>query len=379
MDINKNIVKLQKEKLNAGNIINLAVSPNCGAISSFIGITRDNFENKKVVKLEYEAYEPMALKEMQNICLMIRSKWNVEYIVIYHRIGDVPISEASVVIAISSPHRTESLQAVQFAIDTLKASVPIWKKEVYDNEEPQWKENKECVWSTNDAAKDEKGTVRSSTICKNRNTINDTKSGDESITAKLDTSLVQIQADSEELNRRIQAFIARKREQVNVANVQEFCCRSDRNEEKEESCARVDAVLIRHKDSKSHVKVHRVLNSWGPQTVDPLSLYKSTCETSQQSSDVYPPALDERLSHAEKNLGLNRPVPRSVYERLKQIEDRLLYLESISPEYSDFWRKVDNDDDSVEDSQEPIRKRKCPSAELDSKMYDLECRYFKKI
>lgn len=97
--------------------------------------------------MEYEAYEPMALKEMNNICSKIRSQWKVHHIAIYHRLGEVPVSEASIVIAISSPHREESLKAVEYAINSLKASVPIWKKEVYDTQESQWKENKECAWS----------------------------------------------------------------------------------------------------------------------------------------------------------------------------------------------------------------------------------------
>lgn len=99
------------------------------------------------MKLEYEAYEPMAVKEMQAVCNEVRKQWNVEKIAIYHRLGEVPVTEASIVIAISSPHRQESLQAVQFAIDAVKTSVPIWKKEIYENGEPEWKENKECYWA----------------------------------------------------------------------------------------------------------------------------------------------------------------------------------------------------------------------------------------
>ncbi|XP_076757008.1 molybdopterin synthase catalytic subunit-like isoform X1 [Xylocopa sonorina] len=140
-------VKLQQGELNIADIIGLVTAPNCGAVSNFIGITRDNFDNKKVLKLEYEAYEPMALKEMKNICSKMRSQWNVHHIAMYHRLGEVPVSEASVIIAISSPHREASLKAVEYAINTLKASVPIWKKEIYDTEESQWKENRECAWS----------------------------------------------------------------------------------------------------------------------------------------------------------------------------------------------------------------------------------------
>lgn len=89
----------------------------------------------------------MALKEMFNICTKIRTQWNIEGIAIYHRIGEVPVSKASVVIAISSPHREESMKAVEYAINMLKASVSIWKKEIYETGDSQWKQNKECTWA----------------------------------------------------------------------------------------------------------------------------------------------------------------------------------------------------------------------------------------
>ncbi|ODN01401.1 Molybdopterin synthase catalytic subunit [Orchesella cincta] len=137
-------------------ILNLVTSPKCGAISTFIGITRDNFEDKKVLKLEYEAYEPMAILEMKKICCTIREKWPVEHIAIYHRLGVVPVSEASVYVAISSEHRQESLDAVSFTINALKATVPIWKKEIYESKggdetvpDAVWKANSECFWSQN--------------------------------------------------------------------------------------------------------------------------------------------------------------------------------------------------------------------------------------
>ena len=76
------------------------------------------------------------------------------------------------------------------------------------------------------------------------------------------------------------------------------------------------------------------MNPWGPQTTSPLTLQKT--KTADESSN-YPPALEERLSSTEKLLGINKPVPRDIYERLKSIEDRVSYLESISPEYRDFW------------------------------------------
>lgn len=103
----------------------------------------------QVVTLEYEAYEPMALKSLGAICSEIRDKWpNVKHIAIYHRLGLVPVKEASVIIAVSSPHRQDSLDATSFAIEALKKQVPIWKKEKYSDDDSAWKANAECKWGT---------------------------------------------------------------------------------------------------------------------------------------------------------------------------------------------------------------------------------------
>ncbi|XP_072777720.1 molybdopterin synthase catalytic subunit isoform X3 [Taeniopygia guttata] len=128
-DVPKDFIKLKSEKLSVGEVSELVVSPYCGAVSLFIGTTRNNFEGKKVIHLEYEAYTSMAETEMKKICRDVRQKWpSVKHIAVHHRLGVVPITEASVIIAVSSPHRAESLEAVMYCINTLKASVPIWKK-----------------------------------------------------------------------------------------------------------------------------------------------------------------------------------------------------------------------------------------------------------
>ncbi|KAK2151277.1 hypothetical protein LSH36_368g00038 [Paralvinella palmiformis] len=152
-----NRIEILSCPLNVDKAVEFVTSPTSGAISMFIGMTRNNFDGKKVIKLQYEAYTSMAEKELNKICQHIREKWTVEHICIYHRIGqviydivnilEVPVTEASVVIAVSSPHRQESLEAVHYAIDSLKASVPIWKKEIYDEGDSIWKENKECHWT----------------------------------------------------------------------------------------------------------------------------------------------------------------------------------------------------------------------------------------
>ncbi|XP_052791715.1 molybdopterin synthase catalytic subunit-like [Mya arenaria] len=138
------VVDITVDAISVEQLTQRVSSPSCGAISSFLGTTRDNFKGKKVTQLEYEAYEPMARKEMLKICAQVRERWRVENIAIVHRIGVVPVMEASVAIVVSSPHRRESLEAVQYAIDTLKASVPIWKKEWYEDGTCSWKENSEC-------------------------------------------------------------------------------------------------------------------------------------------------------------------------------------------------------------------------------------------
>jgi molybdopterin synthase catalytic subunit len=111
-------IELTINELNVEQITDLVGSPNCGAISVFIGVTRDNINGKRVIKLEYEAYSSMALKELESICTQIRMKWpNIENIAIHHRIGEVAIKESSIIIAISSPHRKDSLEAVNYCID----------------------------------------------------------------------------------------------------------------------------------------------------------------------------------------------------------------------------------------------------------------------
>jgi len=135
------------ERLDITKINDLVADDACGAISLFVGTTRNNFDGKKVISLEYEAYEQMAVKQMNNICEELRERWSdIGNIAIHHRLGLVSVREASVVIAVSSPHRQSALSAVTFAIEELKRRVPIWKKEQYADDESAWKENKECQW-----------------------------------------------------------------------------------------------------------------------------------------------------------------------------------------------------------------------------------------
>jgi len=102
----------------------------------------------------------MAEKEMQGICAKIRERWAVRHIAMAHRTGVVPIGEASVEIAVSSAHRREALESVHFAIDELKARVPIWKKEVYEGDAAAWKQNAEWTQPEAAAAADSPGQLQ---------------------------------------------------------------------------------------------------------------------------------------------------------------------------------------------------------------------------
>jgi molybdopterin synthase catalytic subunit len=113
-----------------------------GAILVFEGVTRDHFEGREVTRLEYEAYAPMAIQEMEAIGVELRERWPHARLAIAHRVGVVQVGEASVLIAVSAPHRASAYEASRFAIDSLKARVPIWKKELYADGS-SWKANSE--------------------------------------------------------------------------------------------------------------------------------------------------------------------------------------------------------------------------------------------
>eukprot|EP01135_Chromosphaera_perkinsii_P000147 Nk52_evm43s32 gene=Nk52_evmTU43s32 len=139
-------VKVTEDRLIIADSMDFVRSPQAGAISSFIGVTRDTFEGKNVVSLEYEAYVPMAVSKLREICTQAMDKWDLLRVSVHHKIGDCPVGVESVVICVSSPHRQDGLKATEYLIDVLKEVVPIWKKEIYDDGTSNWKENCECQW-----------------------------------------------------------------------------------------------------------------------------------------------------------------------------------------------------------------------------------------
>jgi len=104
-----------------------------GAIVTFDGFVRNESHGRRTLYLEYEAYEPMALAKMRNIGIQVHQKFSIHRIAIAHRLGRLEIGETSVFIAVSAPHRASAFDACRFAIDNLKRTVPIWKKEYFDD------------------------------------------------------------------------------------------------------------------------------------------------------------------------------------------------------------------------------------------------------
>ncbi len=115
-------------------------SDEAGAIATFIGTTRARSRGRDVIHLEYEAYEGMAEEVMASLASELVSRHDLCHVAIHHRIGRVDIGETSVVIAVSAPHRAAALTACQEAIDELKVTVPLWKKEVYEGGE-EWSQD----------------------------------------------------------------------------------------------------------------------------------------------------------------------------------------------------------------------------------------------
>lgn len=125
--------------LSLDEVYRLADDAANGAVVVMSGMVRNQTDGKPVVALEYQAYEPMALRVFQQIAAEIRQQWSdVQRVVIHHRTGRLAIGEISVLVAIGCPHRSEAFAACQYAIDALKHNAPIWKKEHWADGSSSW-------------------------------------------------------------------------------------------------------------------------------------------------------------------------------------------------------------------------------------------------
>jgi molybdopterin synthase catalytic subunit len=121
--------------LPAGAALDWVTLPECGAVVVFTGTVRDTADGRSgVTRLEYEAYEEQVGHKLRELADAMRRRWPMlGRIALLHRTGEVPLAEAAVVVAVSAPHRPEAFDAARFGIDTLKETVPIWKREFWDH------------------------------------------------------------------------------------------------------------------------------------------------------------------------------------------------------------------------------------------------------
>jgi len=133
--IERTSIKITSAKLNLQDCIDFVEDDSCGGIATFVGTVRNSTQNKTVTLLDFSGYEPMAVKEMRKIANKALEKFPIHKIAIHHAVGELKIGEIPVIIAVSSAHRKATFEACEFAIDTLKETVPIWKKEHFDDGE----------------------------------------------------------------------------------------------------------------------------------------------------------------------------------------------------------------------------------------------------
>lgn len=127
------IIELVREPIDPLPLIRHVRAPEDGATVTFDGFVRNQSHNRPTLYLDYEAYESMALTKMRDIAAELHDKYRIHRVAIVHRLGRLEIGETSVFIAVSAPHRAAAFDACRFAIDTLKRTVPIWKKEYFED------------------------------------------------------------------------------------------------------------------------------------------------------------------------------------------------------------------------------------------------------
>jgi len=127
------IIQLVREPIHPTGLTSHVRGASDGAISVFDGFVRDHSKNRRTLYLEYEAYESMALAKMQEIVAHLHENFAIDSVAMVHRLGRLEIGETSVFIAVSAPHRAAAFDACRYAIDTLKRTVPIWKKEYFED------------------------------------------------------------------------------------------------------------------------------------------------------------------------------------------------------------------------------------------------------
>lgn len=128
-------IKISAQALQIQSCIDWIMCDDCGGIDIFLGTVRNFTQQRKVLRLQFEAYESMAIKEMNKIVRNAFDKWPVKKILLHHRVGILQPGEVPVIIAVAAAHRNAAFDACRYLIDTLKETVPIWKKEIFEDGE----------------------------------------------------------------------------------------------------------------------------------------------------------------------------------------------------------------------------------------------------
>ena len=136
--------KITRDALDSQALVSEVTKDTDGAIITFLGVVRRYSRDKKVLYLEYQAYEEMAEKVLAEIGEDVKAKWPIGLIAIHHRIGRLEIGEASLLVVVASPHRKEAFEACHYAVERIKKVLPIWKKEVWEDGS-SWVEGDELV------------------------------------------------------------------------------------------------------------------------------------------------------------------------------------------------------------------------------------------
>lgn len=132
------MIQLTREPIDSAALVAKAAQPEAGAVVLFLGTTREMTDGRRTVTLDYAAYDEMAEKQLAELEAEARRRWPLLECVIVHRLGRVPLAEASVAIVVSTPHRADAFAAAQWLIDSLKRDVPIWKQEHWADGTSEW-------------------------------------------------------------------------------------------------------------------------------------------------------------------------------------------------------------------------------------------------
>nr|VFJ68906.1 MAG: molybdopterin synthase catalytic subunit [Candidatus Kentron sp. DK] len=133
------MIAVTREPIDTAALDMNAVDPACGAVLTFSGTVRDTHHQHRVRMLSYEAYEPMAQLELERVAAECRRRWpDIRKVQVVHRFGKMEVTESSVYITVSAPHRGDAFSGLRYLIDTIKKDVPLWKKEFYENGESEW-------------------------------------------------------------------------------------------------------------------------------------------------------------------------------------------------------------------------------------------------